>query len=175
MDRFKTYIKEVVSQEKGDYYRIDHGHAPKTFSGSQSHGHDDDGNHITGVYATHKDHHMGHAYAVPRKTPWVYHQHKDGSKNLYINKKDKDKVEKHTATISKFHKKTSNFKGIDGGTEENLSKKDETPTSQERIASANHIRKQGIKINYVHHDALKQKAKDTNRDKTLAVAGNENM
>ena len=42
MDRFKTYIKEVVSQEKGDYYRIDHGHAPKTFSGSQSHGHDDD-------------------------------------------------------------------------------------------------------------------------------------
>ena len=167
MDRFKKFIEE-------EYYRIDHGQAPKTFSGSQSHGYDDDGNHIKGVYATHKDHHMGHAYATPRHIPWVYHQHKNGQKNLYINKTHKNTVEKHTATISKF-KKDSGFKGIDGGTEENVSTKDQTPHTQSKINSANHIRKQGIKINYVHHDALKQKSKDTNRDKTLAVAGNENM
>lgn len=170
MLRFKDFIRE-------DFYRMDHGpRPPKTFSADQDHGEDDKGNKIKGVYATGAEHAMGHAYAVPRKIPWVYHQHKDGTKNLYIDQKHRDKVETGTATISKFSKKTSNFKGLDGGSEENLSKKNETPTSQKRIASANHIRKQKIRINYVDSDELKSKAVETKtRKNQLAVAGNENM
>ena len=157
-----------------NYYRIDHGKAPKTFSGNQSHGSDDSGKEIKGVYATHKKHAMGHAYAVPRETPWVFHHHNDGQKHLYIHKDHKDKVENHTATLSKFHK-SSGFRGIDGGDEENVSKKNEKPHTQTKIKSADHIRKQGIKIHYVDHNEFKQKAKQTNTDKSLKIGGNENV
>ena len=157
-----------------NYYRIDHGKAPKTFSGNQSHGSDDSGKEIKGVYATHKKHAMGHAYAVPRETPWVFHHHNDGQKHLYIHKDHKDKVENHTATLSKFHK-SSGFRGIDGGDEENVSKKNEKPHTQTKIKSADHIRKQGIKIHYLDHNEFKQKAKQTNTDKSLKIGGNENV
>jgi len=167
MKTFKNFLEE-------GYYRIDHGDAPKKFSGKQSHGHDDDGNHITGVYATHKKHTIGHAYAIPRETPWVYHHHENGEKHLYVDQKHKDKVEKHTATISHF-KKDSGFKGLDGGDEENVSQKDQIPHKQQKIKSASHIRKQGIKINYVDSKKFKEKAKQTNSDRTLKAAGNENV
>jgi hypothetical protein len=157
-----------------NYYRIDHGKAPKTFSGNQSHGRDDSGKEIKGVYATHDKHAMGHAYAVPRETPWVFHHHNDGQKHLYIHKDHEDKVENHTATLSKFHK-SSGFRGIDGGDEENVSKKNEKPHTQTKIKSADHIRKQGIKIHYVDHNEFKQKAKQTNTDKSLKMGGNENV
>jgi len=170
MDRFKKFIEE-------DYYRIDHGNVPKTFSADYAHGHDNEKKEIKGTYATHVKHHMGHMYAAPRDIPRVYHQHQDGTKTLYMNKKHKNEVENHTATISRFNKKTSNFKKMDGGDEENLSKKDETPSSQEKIRAADHIRKQGIKIKYVSHNELKSRASESdNAEKhNLALAGNENM
>ena len=171
LKRFRKYIEDVNEE----YYRIDHGNVPKTFSGNQSHGHDDDGNHIKGVYATHKQHSMGHAYAVPRETPWVYHEHEDGKKNLYVHKDHKDKVENHTATVSRF-KKNSGFKGLDGGTEENISSKDQTPASQNKIKSGDHIRKQGIKLHYVDTNTFNKKAKQTNAENNgLKAAGNENV
>ena len=190
MIKFKELLEKYGSEEKSrekhprvftqnnedneGYYRIDHGRAPKKFSGKQSHGYDDDKNHITGVYSTHKKHSIGHAYAIPRETPWVFHHHDNGEKNLYIHQDHKDKVEKHTATISHF-KKDSGFKGIDGGDLENVSQKDQTPHRQEKIKSARHIRKQGIKIHYVDSKKFKEKAKQTNSDKTLKAAGNENV
>ena len=159
-----------------DYYRIDHGKVPTTFSSNQFHGHDDDSNEITGVYASHKKHAMGHVYAVPREVPWVFHHNNDGQKNLYIHKDHKDKVENHSATLSKFHK-SNGFRGIDGSDEENVSKKNERPHSQTKIDSADHIRKQGIKIHYVDSNKLKQKANQTHTDKgkTFKAAGNENI
>ena len=119
---------------------------------------------------------MGHVYAVPREVPWVFHHNNDGQKNLYIHKDHKDKVENHSATLSKFHK-SNGFRGIDGSDEENVSKKNERPHSQTKIDSADHIRKQGIKIHYVDSNKLKQKANQTHTDKgkTFKAAGNENI
>lgn len=169
MISFKSFMNE-------DYYRIDHGKAPKTFSGNQSHGRDDSGKEIKGVYATHKKHAIGHAYAVPREVPWVFHHHHDGQKHLYIHKDHENKVENHTATLSKFHK-SGGFRGVDGGDEENVSKKNEKPHTQTKINSADHIKKQGIKIHYVSGQELKQKGSQTNTDKgkTFKAAGNENI
>lgn len=164
---------KTFNQFLEQYYRIDHGKAPETFSGNQLHGHDDSGKQIKGVYATHQRHAMGHAYAVPRKTPWVFHHHQNGDKHLYIHQDHKDKVEKHTATLSQFHK--SGFRGIDGGDEENISRKNEKPHTQTKINSADHIRKQGIRIHYVDHNTFNQKAKQTKTDGTLKAAGNENV
>ena len=169
--RFSRFI-EGVNEE---YYRIDHGNAPKTFSGNQSHGYDDDGNHIKGVYATHKDHSMGHAYAAPRNVPWVYHEHENGEKHMYVHKDHENKVENNKATLSTF-KKGSGFKGLDGGTEENISSKDQTPATQSEIKSGDHIRKQGIQLHYVDSNTFNQKAKQTNaKNNGLKVAGNENV
>jgi len=174
-------VVEIISEScmfglNEDYYRIDHGKVPTTFSSNQFHGHDDDDNEITGVYASHKKHAMGHVYAVPREVPWVFHHNNDGQKNLYIHKDHKDKVENHSATLSKFHK-SNGFRGIDGSDEENVSKKNERPHSQTKIDSADHIRKQGIKIHYVDSNKLKQKANQTHTDKgkTFKAAGNENI
>jgi hypothetical protein len=174
-------VVEIISEScmfglNEDYYRIDHGKVPTTFSSNHFHGHDDDSNEITGVYASHKKHAMGHVYAVPREVPWVFHHNNDGQKNLYIHKDHKDKVENHSATLSKFHK-SNGFRGIDGSDEENVSKKNERPHSQTKIDSADHIRKQGIKIHYVDSNKLKQKANQTHTDKgkTFKAAGNENI
>ena len=158
-----------------NYYRIDHGKAPTSFSGKQSHGRDDSGKKIKGTYTTHEKHAMGHAYAVPRETPWVFHHHDDGQKHLYIDRNHKHKVENHSATLSTFHK-MSGFQKVDGGDEENVSKnKKVKPATQKRIKSADHIRSKGININYVSGEELKQKAQQTHTDKSLKTAGNENI
>ena len=173
MDRFKKFIKE-------DYYRLDPKGAPKTFSKDHSHGVDDDKKEIKGVYATGIKHSIGHIYAVPRDTPRVYHEHEDGTKTLYMHHKHKDAVENHTAVLSTFSKKKNKFKEHDDSDQENVSTRDETPTSQKEVKGAEHIRKQGIKIKYVSHKELKSKASEADNSKTasginLSNSGKENM